>query len=104
MLKYYGAIGFATEIETSPGVWEEQIIEHNHRGDILRTSVNAQKSENLNDNLVITNRVSIISNPFATENFFKIRYVTWMGVRWSVRSVTVQRPRLVLALGEVYNG
>jgi hypothetical protein len=27
-----------------------------------------------------------------------------MGVRWTVQDVTVEHPRLILRLGEVYNG
>jgi hypothetical protein len=33
-----------------------------------------------------------------------MRYVEWAGVRWTVQDVEVQRPRLLLRLGEVYNG
>jgi hypothetical protein len=35
---------------------------------------------------------------------FDIRYVEWMGELWTVANVETQRPRLILTLGEVYNG
>ena len=30
MAKYYGVIGYVETVETSPGVWEEQITERNY--------------------------------------------------------------------------
>ena len=33
-----------------------------------------------------------------------MKYVEWMGTRWKVTNVVVQRPRLILTVGEVYNG
>lgn len=104
MAKFSGMIGFATNVETAPGVWEEVINEIPYRGDILRTSRRAQSTTELNDDIVVTNRISIISNPYATANFFRIRYVKWQGVLWKVTDVTVKYPRLILSLGGVYNG
>ena len=32
MAKYYGNIGFITSVETSPGIWEEEIVEYDKYG------------------------------------------------------------------------
>lgn len=104
MSKYFGLIGYITQKEISPGVWNDEVIERSYRGDILQNIRRWQPSEYKNDNLVISNQISIIADPFAYENFSTIRYVTWMGVRWKVESIEIQRPRLFLMLGEVYNG
>jgi hypothetical protein len=50
------------------------------------------------------NSISIVADAFAREQYFAIRYVEWAGVRWAVSDVEVQHPRLILRLGEVYNG
>lgn len=104
MAKYYGAIGYSETNETAPGIWEETITERNYYGDVIKTSSKFQSGENLNDNLTINNQFSIVSDPYAYQNFYKIRYVKWMGAAWKVTNVEVQSPRLILTIGGVYNG
>jgi hypothetical protein len=45
-----------------------------------------------------------VADQYANEHFFAIRYVEWAGTLWTVDSVEVQIPRLLLRLGKVYNG
>lgn len=104
MAKYYGKIGFAESKETKPGVWVDDIVTRHYYGDLNRNSRRLQSSGNLNDNVAITNELSIVADPYANENFHAIRYVEFMGTRWKVTNVEVQYPRLILSLGEVYNG
>jgi hypothetical protein len=104
MAKFYGVIGYAETKETSPGVWVEDITERKYYGDITKNSRRLNGGENLNDNLTVTNVINIMADAYAYENFFAIRYVEWMGARWKVSTVEVQRPRLILNLGGVYNG
>ena len=104
MSKFYGPIGYITQKEISPGVWDEVVVEKSYRGDILQDTRRWQASEHKNDNLTISNRLSIIADPFLYENSSTIRYVLWLGVRWKVNNIEIQRPRLILTLGEVYNG
>lgn len=104
MPKFFGKVGFAIGQETSPGVWTDQIKERSYRGDITKMARRLDGSEYLNDNITVNNSISIVADGFANENFFAIRYVQWAGTRWKVSNVEVQRPRLILTLGEVYNG
>jgi hypothetical protein len=105
MAKFSGKIGYATNVETSPGVWVDQIVEYEYYGDILRnTREIRQEQYHLNDNLSVQNSISIVADEYANEHFFAITYVEWAGTLWTVQSVEVQRPRLLLRLGEVYNG
>lgn len=104
MSKFYGEVGYSEQIETSPGVWEEVITERKYFGDVIRNVTRMQPSEHLNDNLNADNRLSIVADPFAYENFSKMRYVSWLGELWKIASVDVQRPRLVLTVSGVYNG
>lgn len=104
MGKWAGKIGFAVPKETTPGVWKDEIVQRTYYGDMIRNTRRLQSSGNLNDNLVIANELSIIADPYANENFHAIRYAEFMGTKWKISSVQVQFPRLILELGEVYNG
>lgn len=104
MGKFYGAVGYTETVETSKGVWVDSITERNYSGDALRISRRWQSGENLNDDLTINNEISIVADPFAYQNFHSIKYIKWMGSSWKVTNVTVQRPRLILSIGGVYNG
>ena len=104
MAKWFGVVGYCKTVETSPGVWTEQIIERKYFGDVLSINRRAQTSNQVNDELTISNRISIVSDPFAMENSAWIRYVTLLGSKWKVTGVEQQRPRLVLTVGGVYNG
>lgn len=104
MPKYYGVIGYATIVETSPGVHEETITERCYYGDILDCNRRLEKGEVLNDNIQLRNQVSIVADAFAYNNFMDIKYIVVMGKKWKVSDVSIQSPRLILTLGGLYNG
>lgn len=104
MAKFYGIVGFVKTEETEPGIWEPKITEEKYYGDFTRNTSKFQTSGNLNDNVDISNEISIVANPYAFENFQYIRYVEYMGTNWEVSTVQVQYPRLILSIGGVYNG
>ena len=104
MAKFYGVIGYVETSETAPGVWVEQITERHYAGDVLKISRRWQAGESLNDNLTVSNEISIVADPFAFMHFHTIRYAEWMGAFWEISNVEVQRPRLILTIGGVYNG
>ena len=104
MAKFYGAIGYAIPSQTSPGVWQDEIVEKVYRGDIVLDQRRWQKSEGVNDNLNLDNSVSIIADAFAYENAGVIKYIVIDGAKWCIQSVRADRPRLVLQIGGLYNG
>lgn len=104
MAKFYGVVGYVDTQETAPGVYTEVATERKYYGDVLKNLKRYVSSEYLNDNLTVSNSISIMADAYAYDNFFAIRYVKWMGANWKVTDVEVQRPRLILSLGEVYNG
>lgn len=105
MAKWHGVIGFGVTEETKPGVWEEVIEErNNYYGDIIRDARRYSTPSTLEDNLDISNQLSIMADAFAYNHFHTIRYVDMYGARWKVSNVEVQRPRLILTVGGVYNG
>ena len=104
MAKYYGVIGYAETVETAPGVYEEQITERNYYGELVRNTRRLQTSDQVNDNINIANEISIIADPFATQNFHAMRYIEYMGAKWKITNVEVRYPRLILTIGGLYNG
>ena len=104
MSKFCGNIGYAISKETTPGVWIEDIVEHQYFGDVYRNTRKLQSGNQVNDSIDISNEISILSDPFANENFHSMRYVTYMGAKWKVSSVEVRYPRLILTVGGLYNG
>lgn len=105
MAKYYGVIGFSDgSVETSPGIWNERIVERPYYGDVIRNMRRLQSGEHVNDNVTIANEISIVSDPYALQNFHAMRYIAWMGTNWKVTSVEVQYPRLILSIGDEYHG
>lgn len=104
MAKYYGAVGYAKSVEVRPGIWKDEIIERNYYGDVIRNNRRLESGEQVNDDINISNEISILADPYANENFHLIKYVEFMGTKWKVSNITVQFPRLILSVGGVYNG
>ena len=103
MAKFYGEIGFGTSIETSPGVYEDQVTTRNYYGDLIKNTRRLESSGSVNDDVNISNQISIVADPYANENFYAMRYVKFMGAKWKISDVEVQYPRLILTIGGVYN-
>lgn len=104
-MKWFGVIGFAKTVETTPGVWKEIITERSYYGDVNRVSRRLESTSQLNDNVNIANEFSIVADPFAEQNFHAMRYIEFMGAKWKVSNVEAhQRPRLILTAGGEWNG
>ena len=106
MAKFYGEIGYGETVETPPGsgVYVDDISERKYYGDVVRNTRKLQEGEYLNNDLSVSNSISIVADAYANEHFFAIRYIKWAGTLWTVSDVEVQSPRLILRLGGVYNG
>lgn len=104
MNKWYGVIGYADNVEIEPGVFEDVIIERPYYGDIVRNTRRLQNSGNINDDINISNQISIVADPYANKNIYIMRYVEFMGTKWKITDVEVQFPRLLLSIGGVWNG
>lgn len=104
MARFHGLIGYGETVETRPSIWELVINEKAYTGDVVKNISRNEKAENLNDDINVSNQISVVADPYAYENFHKIKYVDWMGTLWKVTSIEVDRPRLKLSIGGVYNG
>lgn len=104
-MRFHGKIGYGIDTETSPGVYEKKVFEKSYYGDVNRDTRRIQGGDTVNQGIAISNTISIIAkDDYAYSHFYDILYVVWRGSKWKVDSVEVQRPRLILTLGELYNG
>lgn len=104
MARFFDKVGFAPTSTFVDGVWSGDITERAYKGELLEASRSLQPSDKVEDDIRLQNRVRIVGDAFALENFANIRYVLWRGTRWTVGTVTVTRPELLLTLGGVYDG
>lgn len=103
-MKFYGKVGYVIQTEKAPGVWVEEPHEVTYFGDVLDNKSNWSQGQTVNGELTLGKQISIIADPFSFENFQWIKYVEFMGAKWSVVSADPQRPRIILSLGGLYNG
>lgn len=103
-MKFYGTIGFSYEEETAPGVWKTKTEERDFYGDVLSNNRRWDSGQEINNDLIVTNRLSILASRFVYEHMGAMRYVRWNGTKWKISSAEIVRPRIILTLGGVYNG
>lgn len=107
MAKFYGEIGFGITEETEPqsGIWESKIVKRRYTGDIYQYTRRYESSgETVNDNVSVSNDISIVGDQYAISHLGEIKFIDWLGTKWSVKSITVLYPRITISLGGVYNG
>ena len=105
MSRFCGKIGFSETKETKPGVHTQVgITEQVYFGDVNRNVWKVNSGSKVNDDLTINTEISIVADSFARENFHRMTYVQWKGILWEISSVDDQYPRLILSIGDVYNG
>lgn len=103
-MKFSGKLGYAITEETKPGVWSDGIVERSTTGDVINSGYRFEHPGDVNLDLNLDLRISIVMDAFIKQNFGSIKYVKFEGINWAVKSVTVQYPRLILTLGGEYNG
>ena len=105
MAKFCGKIGYAYQEETDTSVWTESYVERPVYGEIMRNQTRYEKGYDINENLKLSNRIRIVADPFARENYHMMKYIRTSpeGIAWSITSVDVEFPGLILNLGGEYN-
>ena len=106
MAKYSGMLGYVMPAkEDPPGIWKPSaVVEKLGRGDLIRQTITNEDVSGLSDGININNQISIIMDPFVNKNLESLKYVILYGTRWEIKSMTINRPRVILTLGGVYNG
>lgn len=104
-MRYCGKIGYVVTVDDdTTGIPISSTVEKVAKGDVLTNHLRVTDGVNINPDITISNRLSIVSEPFLLNNFQNIRYATWRGTKWAVESVEIALPRVILSLGGVYNG
>ena len=104
MSKFYGKVGFVIPEETVRGTYIEKPVERMYRGDVTQIYSRWQVNpDQINNDISLSNHISIVADPFAHEHYSSIRYVELGGTKWQVTTIEVSYPRLNLWIGGVYN-
>lgn len=104
MNKWCGKIGFTYTGEIEPGLWvENEVVERTYYGDIISNRWKRQNSQGVNDDINITNQISIVADPYAINHVSSMAWIEFSGEKWKVTDVDVQFPRLTISIGGVYN-
>ena len=103
-MRFYGKIGFVDTTRTAPGVVSPTVVtERSYYGDVLRWLPRTTPgSTRANDEIEISNQISIVADAYANNHLHTMKYVTWSGCNWRIKNITVNYPRLVLEIGGVY--
>lgn len=106
MTRFSGVVGYGSAVEDPPnsGIWVDQVTEVQCYGNVVKYNRRLEDGVGLNDNIKVGNSISIVADDELNQDFSKIKYVEWAGALWTVNTVEVESPRLILRLGGVYNG
>ena len=103
-MKWYGKIGYALTEDGKDGVWTPVMTWKQYYGDVQRYTRRVEGAQNVNDDLNISNTISILADPYAFENIGYMKCIEWMGTLWEISSIDISYPRMILSIGGVYNG
>lgn len=103
-MRFFGKVGYQIETESTDSVWAKTMVAKSYFGDVNRNNTRRDTGDTINDQIDINNRISIVADPFAFENFQNMKYVEWLKQLWNIKSIELQPPRIILEVGGVYNG
>lgn len=103
MARFFGKIGYVHTVREG-GVSEDVAIEREYYGNELRSLRYFRDGDSILGEVTQQTRISILADAYALENYEDIRYLIKAGTAWTVDSVEVERPRLILSMGDRYNG
>lgn len=104
-MKYSGKIGFwEDDVEIRPGVSGPKIVERTYTGDFTRNIQKWDSNGRQNDDINLNNRIGIIADLYLQNHLSSIKYLTYMGTKWKVKTMEIEYPRVFLEIGGVWNG
>lgn len=103
-MRYSGKFGFSEPTEIAPGVMDDVITERSYLGDLVQRTETLSTSNSILPEYRTTTSVSVLCDAELTESYRNLRYISNMGTNWSVASAVLEYPRLVVYVGEIYNG
>ena len=103
MAKFSGELGYLVETDLGNGITEPSIIYKKCKGDLLENRRTSQNSNEIIEGVQLSNKFSIIANPFMLENLGKLKVVKYLGVPWEINSAGYNKPRVIIDVKGVYN-
>lgn len=105
MAKFSGKIGFSITNETSPGVWTDAIVEKHYYGDLIKRYSRWDPSQYLHDDLVFSEDISVLADPYFNANKQNMIYVDIRGTKWKIKSFDdTNYPRVTISTGGEWHG
>lgn len=110
-MRYCAKVGYHWTAEevlpdgTPTSVWKDHYQERTYKADVINYGYKNQPNESINDDYKVTSKMSILAcDAFTLSHLNHLIYCEYLGVKWKITSVEVQRPRLIITLGGEYNG
>lgn len=100
-------IGFVytAPVEEGSDVYAPVCIEKPYRGEIVgNLNRRLYLSDQINHDIGVSCKIKVLLNAFIRHRFSSIRYVEYMGVKWTAESVDILYPNIEISLGGIYNG
>ena len=81
----------------------EKAIEKQYYGDLVKNTSRFTVSDSTNDDITISNNISIVADQYACHNYMHMRYVVFMNSKWKISNAELAYPRIILTLGGQYH-
>lgn len=101
-MRYVGNLGFADTVETSPGIFEEQITSRRYRGTVTINAHRVTMEDTVNGQIKTGAMLSIMADKVLLTRAYDVRWIEYAGVKWKPSYVDIHHPRVMFTLGERY--
>ena len=96
MSRFSGLLGFVRTELSDGGIYNEVATEIKVKGTFRKISSRVYSEQEVNASVRLANEIFNHLN--------SLKYVVWKGTKWSVTTITLEPPRVIIMLGGVYNG
>ena len=104
MSRFSGLLGFVRTELSDGGIYNEVATEIKVKGTFRKISSRVYSEQEVNASVRLANEISVIGNNVIFIHLNSLKYVVWKGTKWSVTTITLEPPRVIIVLGGVYNG
>ena len=103
MSLWAGKLGYSEQTEIKPGQWDDVITEVDARGDLLNRTEVLDRADSILPRYRTTTSISVLwREPRIPDS--SIVYVTNKGTRWAISTIVHEFPKIVIYIGEEYDG
>ncbi len=103
-MRYSGKLGIVEQVELRPGVWDERVTEVSVLGTVRQRTEVLNGATSILPEYGTTTSISVPARGVGPMDNSMIRYITYKGLRWQIRSIVDEPPRIVIYIGEEYHG